>query len=139
MKSKPLIVILSALALSGCEKKSAVIPSKFLIAAKTVKDATHPEYIREGAVTFEGILSEKKVSHAQSYQMPTGRWCNFVMQFKFPDKLNMSLNLREIPGAVGKNPSLRAAGSIPSPKNHAPHHQSSQWRYVTCAAGPAGI
>lgn len=60
MKSKLLIIILSALALSDCEKKNAENPSKFPIIEKTAKDATQPDYIRESANIFEQILKEDK-------------------------------------------------------------------------------
>ena len=59
MKSKPLIVILVALALSGCEGKHKAIRNELLLIQRTTNDTTQPEYIRESAVTFEKILGEE--------------------------------------------------------------------------------
>jgi hypothetical protein len=87
MKSKPLIVILAALALSGCEKKHTEnrnelspidekhkatrnelrpieekhkpIRNELLLIQRTTNDTTQPDYIRESAVIFEKILRDE--------------------------------------------------------------------------------
>ncbi len=64
-----MILLLTAFALSDCEKKSTEISSKFPIIEKTAKDSTQPDYIRESAKIFEEILKgEKKVSKTEWIQ-----------------------------------------------------------------------
>jgi hypothetical protein len=85
MKSKPLIFILAALALSGCgkkhtenrirpideknketrnelrpiEEKHKAIRNELLLIQRTTNDTTQQDYIRESAVVFEKILREE--------------------------------------------------------------------------------
>ena len=60
MKSKPLIVILAALALSGCEEKHKAIRNELLLIQRTTNDTTQADYIRESAVIFEKF-SERRI------------------------------------------------------------------------------
>ena len=47
MKSKLLIIILAALALSSCEQKHKAIRNELLLIQRTTNDPTQPDYIRE--------------------------------------------------------------------------------------------
>jgi len=52
-----IVILLSVLVLTDCDKKGAVVSSKFPIIDRTAKDTTQPDYIRESANIFEGFLS----------------------------------------------------------------------------------
>ena len=101
MKSKPLIVILVALALSGCEEKHKAIRNELLLIQRTTNDTTQPDYIRESAVTFEKILGEENdiswddwsIAHndmmEQKNETTISTYVSFLkaLEKKLPDKL----------------------------------------------------
>ncbi len=60
MKSHLLSILLVALGLSACERKTAAIQNELRVIEKTAKDTTQTHYIRESAETFTDILTRKQ-------------------------------------------------------------------------------
>ena len=116
MKSKPLIVILAALALSDCEEKHKEIRNELRLIERTTKDPTQPDYIRESAVVFEKILRGENDIYIRDWITATvdmkeqknettiSTYLSFLkaLEKKLPDKLPPAKTYQAMEDQAGK-------------------------------------